>query len=72
MRVEDRRDEGFVVLGISTDQTGGGIIRELLEARTVICPVAMANREVVESFGGVGGLPTSLLIAREGGVPTLR
>ena len=63
---EDRRDEGFVVVGISTDQAGVGVVREFLAKRDITFPVAMATGQVVQDFGGVRALPTSFLIDREG------
>lgn len=63
---EDRRDEGFVVLGVSTDRAGVGVVRDFLEERGITFPVAMATGQVVQDFGGVRALPTSFLIDREG------
>jgi peroxiredoxin len=63
---EDRRDEGFVVLGISTDRTGEREVREFLAERGITFPVAMATARVVQDFGGVRALPTSFLIDRQG------
>ena len=63
---EDRRDEGFVVLGISTDRAGQRVVREFLADRGITFPVTMASARVVQDFGGVQTLPTSFLIDREG------
>ena len=65
---EDRREEGFVILGISTDRAGQGVVREFLEDRGITFPVTMASGQVVRDFGGVQALPTSFLIDREGRV----
>jgi peroxiredoxin len=65
---EDKRDQGFVILGISTDQGSEGDVREFLEERGITYPVAPATRRVVQDFGGVQALPTSFLIDREGRV----
>ena len=65
---EDHRDEGFVILGISTDQAGKGVVREFLEERNITFPVTMASMQVVQDFGGIRALPTSFLIGREGRV----
>lgn len=63
---EDRRDEGFVVLGISTDQAGERVVRDFLAERGITYPVAMATGQVVRDFGGIRALPTSFLIDRDG------
>ena len=66
-RVYDaRKDQGFVILGLSTDRGGSGAVREFLAERGIAYPVAMAPAEVVRDFGGVRALPTSFLIARDG------
>jgi peroxiredoxin len=64
----DRREQGFVIVGISTDRTGTAAVREFLQARGISFPVAMATGAVVRDFGGVRALPTSFLIDREGRV----
>jgi cytochrome c biogenesis protein CcmG, thiol:disulfide interchange protein DsbE len=65
---EENRDDGLVVLGISTDRAGEAVVREFLTDRGLTFPVAMANAEVVRSFGDVRTLPTSFLIDRSGRV----
>lgn len=63
---EDKRDEGFVVLGLSTDRGGHEVVREFVESRDLTFPIALASAKVVQDFGGVQALPTSFLIDREG------
>lgn len=63
---EDRRDEGFVVLGLSTDRGSVRPVREFVQERQLTFPVAMAPNPVVTAFGGVRALPTSFLIDRQG------
>ena len=61
-----KRDDGFVVLGISTDATGKESVARFLAERDITYPVAMATRAIVRDFGGSSVLPTSFLIDREG------
>jgi len=63
---EDKAHEGFVVVGLSTDRGGDGVVREFLAQRGITFPVAMATGQIVRDFGGVQALPTSFLIDREG------
>jgi cytochrome c biogenesis protein CcmG, thiol:disulfide interchange protein DsbE len=63
---EARADLGFVVIGISTDRAGEGVVREFIHSRSLTFPVAMASGQVVRDFGGVRALPTSFLIGRDG------
>ncbi len=59
-------DDGFVVLGVSTDRTGRAAVTEFLRERGITYPVAMADGAVVNAYGGARVLPTSFLIDRQG------
>ena len=63
---DEHRDDGFVVLGVSTDRAGRAPVLEFLREKGITYPVAMANGRTVEAYGGVRVLPTSFLIDREG------
>ena len=63
---DEHRDAGFVVLGVSTDAVGRATVREFLREEGISYPVAMANGEIVNAYGGARVLPTSFLIDREG------
>ena len=63
---QEKRDRGFVVLGISTDAGGSDRVRTFLRDRQITYPVAMATPSVVRDFGGANVLPTSFLIDRQG------
>jgi peroxiredoxin len=63
---EDHRDEGFVVLGLSTDMRGEDQVREFLAERGITYPNAMARGSIGRDFGGSNMLPTSYLIDRQG------
>lgn len=62
---ERKRDEGFVILGISTDAASDDV-RSFLAERNITYPVAMAAGNVTQRFGGANVLPTSFLIDRNG------
>ena len=59
--------DGFVILGLSRDVTESAMV-EYARDRGVTYPVAMATGASVRSVGGLRGLPTSVLIDREGRV----
>jgi peroxiredoxin len=63
---EDKADEGFIVLGLSTDRGSTRIVREFVNERQLTFPIAMAPQPLVTAFGGVRALPTSFLIDRNG------
>lgn len=60
-----RREDGFTILGISTDATRDGVAAFLAE-RGITYPVAMAANSVGSKFGNVRTLPTSFLVDRDG------
>lgn len=62
----DKREHGFVLLGLSRDRGGEAEVREFLAERGITYPVAFAPDDLVRAFGGVQALPTSILIDREG------
>jgi cytochrome c biogenesis protein CcmG/thiol:disulfide interchange protein DsbE len=63
---DERRAEGFVVLGVSTDRAGRAPVLEFLKEKGITYPVAMANGTMLNAYGGARVLPTSFLIDRQG------
>ncbi|HUF64380.1 MAG TPA: TlpA disulfide reductase family protein [Gemmatimonadaceae bacterium] len=61
-----KKDQGFVIVGLSTDQAGPDVVRPYIAKRGVSFPVAMASGEIVYSYGGAGTIPKSVLIDRSG------
>jgi peroxiredoxin len=59
---------GFTVLGVSTDEDGWKAINPFVAAQKINYPIALANEEVNQLYGGIEALPTSVLIGREGRV----
>jgi thiol-disulfide isomerase/thioredoxin len=62
----EKRDDGFVLIGVSTDKTGRAGVREFLRERDITYPVAMESRDLALAFGGISAIPTSFLIDRQG------
>ncbi len=63
---EARRDDGFTILGLTTDLVSDEQIRWFLEQRGIDYMVGRATRHASESFGGANTLPTSILIDADG------
>jgi peroxiredoxin len=61
-----KKDEGFVVLGISTDAGGRDGVVRFLKDHGITYPVALASGDVAQRFGGVNLLPSSFLMDRKG------
>lgn len=57
---------GFSVVALSVDEGGPGIVKKLVEKRSINYPVLMAERSTARDFGGVVGIPTSFLVNSEG------
>lgn len=62
---DERKGDGLVVLGISTDGDRDQI-RQFLTEHHITYPIAIASGEVAPQFGGLNVLPTSFLIDRNG------
>ncbi len=60
--------KGFSVVALSVDQGGVGIVKKLVEKRSINYPVLLANGSTARDFGGVVGIPTSFLINSKGRV----
>ena len=59
------RDRGLAVLGISFDDDGWKAVKPYLEVKRINYPVMIGNDPVSDTYG-VGSLPTTLLIDKEG------
>ena len=64
---EAYHDKGFEIVGISTDDTPEQL-RAFAEKYKTNYPLVQVTSEVEEAFGPVFGLPTSVLVARDGSV----
>lgn len=64
---EDYHDRGFEIVGISTDDTPAQL-REFAAKYKTNYPLVQVTAEVEDAYGPVFGLPTSILVARDGSV----
>lgn len=64
---EEYHDKGFEIVGISTDDTPEQL-KAFAEKYKTNYPLLQVTAEVEEAFGPVFGLPTSVLVARDGSV----
>jgi thiol-disulfide isomerase/thioredoxin len=69
------KDRGFTILGLSMDDEGKKVVAPFLQTErfdvngqkeAVNYPILLANDSIAEQFGGLIGLPTSMLFTREG------
>ena len=64
---EALHDKGFEILGISTDDTPEQL-RDFAAKYKTNYPLVQVTAEAEEAYGPVFGLPTSILVARDGSV----
>jgi cytochrome c biogenesis protein CcmG, thiol:disulfide interchange protein DsbE len=64
----ERRDDGFVIVGIATDRHAEDAIRAFVADHDITYPIALATSQVVRDYGGINRLPESFLLDREGRV----
>jgi cytochrome c biogenesis protein CcmG, thiol:disulfide interchange protein DsbE len=64
----ERRDDGFVIVGIATDRHAEDDIRAFVREHDISYPIALATQQVVRDYGGINRLPESFLLDREGRV----
>jgi peroxiredoxin len=58
--------DGLVIVGISLDQGGPGVVKPFAEKTGINYQLVMGDDAVVAAFGGVEGIPTTFLIDRSG------
>ena len=58
----------FSVIGLSVDQNGSKVVKQLVERTKINYPVMMADNSVTRDFGGVYGIPTTFLVNTRGNV----
>lgn len=58
--------DGLVIVGISLDQGGPGVVKPFAAKTGINYPLVMGDEAVVAAFGGVEGIPTTFLIDRAG------
>lgn len=63
---EDKRDQGFTIVGISQDRGNLAPMYEFLEKHAIDYPIARGTGQADLAFGGVTALPTSFLIDKNG------
>ena len=64
---EAYHEKGFEIVGISTDDNAAQL-KAFAEKNRTNYPLLQVTAEVEEAFGPVFGLPTSILVARDGSV----
>jgi thiol-disulfide isomerase/thioredoxin len=61
------RPEGFRVIGISMEDRDSAL-RDFYRRYKMNYPVVAGNEKIADAYGGILGLPTSILVGRDGRV----
>jgi cytochrome c biogenesis protein CcmG/thiol:disulfide interchange protein DsbE len=74
---EKYADKGFTLLGVSMDDEGKSVVEPFVEKTkfdvdgrqmTMNYPILLGNDELTTKFGGLLGLPTTIVVGRDGKV----
>lgn len=69
VKLQDKfSDMGFSVIGMSMDTGKKKEVVKFIEEYSINYPVLMADREIIQEFGGVYTIPTAFLIDKKGSV----
>jgi len=58
--------QGLTVIGISVDQSDLKTVKSFAQKMGINYPVVLADNKIVDTFGGIDGLPTTFIINRTG------
>jgi thiol-disulfide isomerase/thioredoxin len=61
-------DQGLQIVGITKDDSNEAAIAKFTQKMGVNYTILVGNQQVVDLYGGVGGLPTSFFVNRSGKV----
>lgn len=59
-------DKGLVILGVSLDQDGLGVLGRFVHEKMIPYKVVMGDKKISNAFGGVSSIPTLYMVDREG------
>ena len=68
-------DKGFTLLGVAMDEEGKPVVQPFVQTtpfnvnghpNTMNYPIVIGNDDIAEKFGGLLGLPTTIVISRDG------
>lgn len=62
----EHRDSGLVIIGVWTNDADVFSMRDQLRIGAITYPIVVGTTELVDAFGGVNGLPISVLVDRRG------
>jgi thiol-disulfide isomerase/thioredoxin len=64
---EEKKDSGFVIVGVLTEDSGENM-RAFASEKKMTYPLVLMKPELEDAYGPIFGLPTTIVIARDGSV----
>jgi peroxiredoxin len=62
------RDAGLVIIGVSVDRQGPGVVKKFIADMHVDYQIVMADDDIPTAFGGMDAIPTTFIIDRAGNI----
>ena len=63
---KEYKGQGLEVVGVSLDRGGVKVVKSFVEKNEMTYPVVIGNQKAAEDYGGIRGIPTTLVINRHG------
>jgi peroxiredoxin len=65
---EQYKDREFVIVGISVDREGVGVVKSFVQKYKVNYPILMTDGRVEKAYGDITSIPTTFVIDSEGNI----
>ena len=65
---EKYRSKGLVIVGVAMDEGGAADVSPFVKSNGMNYPILVGEQSVVESYGGITGIPTTFFIDRQGAI----
>jgi peroxiredoxin len=62
------KNQGLVVIGVSVDQGGPGVVSSFVKNNGINYPIVMATDDVTAQYGGIDAIPTTFVIDPQGNI----
>lgn len=72
VKIYDRyREKGLEIIGISLDNDAEKVLPEFITEHSINYSVAIGTRDVIEQYGGIQSIPTTIFIDRNGDITNI-
>jgi peroxiredoxin len=60
--------KGVEIIGISLDEGGWDVVQPYVSKSSIPYPIVIGDQELSEAYGGIGAIPTTFIITKEGNI----